>query len=832
MKGLFAVLGLCFLLVPNEHALARPAVDVTLNSGLTSFKFEVANNSGKITEDIVCNVYGDSLVVGIIPYQVNQFDLVATFATTPDISNISVGGVTQQAGVSGNDFNQEVEYVLTSPSSTRKWKVVLIYTGLPVVYVYTQNNNPIVSKDDYLNGQLKIYPNSSDPVLNVPTQIRGRGNSTWVMPKKPYKIKLNAKASLLGMPADKEWVLLANYSDKTLIRTSAAFELSHRFDLAYEPRSKHVELILNGQHLGNYLLSEQIKVAKNRVDIEELDADDEDEEKITGGYLLEVDFRKDADFWFESKKKIPFTIKSPEEITAAQLVYIRTYVQKTEDVLFSSFFADPVHGYAKYIDVNSFINWYWVNEIFKTTDANFLSSVFLYKNRNEKLKIGPVWDFDGSSGNVNRRNLETPGNWWIRDKESVWIERLFQDAAFKELVYARWNELKESQIKTLLLFIDEQATQLQLSQKQNFNRWPILDSLVWPNAVATGSYQGEIEYFKTFLKKRMDWIDFQINQPGLMNFNLISPDSHDRFIIENDTKNPLQFSWEPSVPGVIYKWILENPSGNSSAPLLSIQSAGYGFDQRVRVNRRDIDLTLKSLNVKKGDSLNLKWTVVAQGVSNSIAAVQPFTINLIRKRMLSHFNLITPVDKEVIPIDIGSEASIVPITFSWQPSNAALYYTVSMLDEDSGQVIYQSPSIESGNTFVLSSADQIRLLSGMKDRKTYSLKWKVKAYEKEDSISSEKDFGLRFTNLINNTNESSSGLFEIYPNPGTGQFFVQRTGSNYYYIRVSNLLGALVKEVYLDEDNLVDLSDLNQGIYIVQANQGTNTYKCKLIINR
>jgi hypothetical protein len=247
---------------------------------------------------------------------------------------------------------------------------------------------------------MAIDPNGADAsyAFDGEMKVKGRGHSTWEMPKKPYKLKLASKASLFGFPADKEWILLANYADKTLLRNSVAMELSRRFGLAYTPqpytpRSRPVELFLNGAYQGTYLFIEQIKIAKERVDIEPMMTTGTAGEALTGGYLLEVDTRLDEPFHFVTDRYVSFNMKDPDGSVPEQLEYIRAYVQQAEDVLYSEEFADPESGYASTLAVDTFVDWILVNEIFKNADAQLLGSCWMTKQRGDgKLSMGPVWD--------------------------------------------------------------------------------------------------------------------------------------------------------------------------------------------------------------------------------------------------------------------------------------------------------------------------------------------------------------------------------------------------------------------------------------------------------
>jgi hypothetical protein len=387
----------------------------------------------------------------------------------------------------------------------------VIFTKLPILYIYTSNKKTPITNEEYAEADFKLDPNDiHETSYSGELGIRGRGNSTSRFPKRPFRLKLSKKAGLLGMPEDKDWVLLANYSDKTLIRNSLAFEMSKRFGLPYTPRSRFIELFLNGDYRGNYLLVEQIKVADHRVNIKSLNEDDISENKLTGGYLMEIDIRLDANYYFiTNNKNLPFTIKSPNNIVPEQYEYISNYINHIENIIYSEDFADQEEGYAKYLNVETFINWYLVNEITKNVDAKFHSSVFLYKDRHKKLVMGPAWDFDIALGNISYNENDDPEGWYIRN--AAWFDRLFEDPNFTFKLKNRWNELKHTEIYTLLDYIDLTSKEIEVSQEKNFKKWKILNIYVWPNAVVTGSYDGEIQYLKQWLEKRIKWMDSQIN---------------------------------------------------------------------------------------------------------------------------------------------------------------------------------------------------------------------------------------------------------------------------------------------------------------------------------
>jgi hypothetical protein len=391
--------------------------------------------------------------------------------------------------------------------------------NLPVISITTTDAAPVVSKDDYLTASMTITPpaGSSSASYSGTLQIKGHGNTTWSMPKKPYKLKLNSKAALLGMPSNKDWILLANYDDKSLLRDYVSYELGNRVGFAWSPRSVFAELYLNGQYEGTYELSEQVKVDTNRVDINEMAETDTSGAALTGGYLMEIDNRAGdpEDFEFTTPNKITIGLIDPDFTPEVpeQTSYIQAYVLQAEAALYSKNYQDPVLGWRAYFDEQSLINFYLVNDIMGNHDGgDFYSSDYLYKNINDPhLYMGPVWDFDVSSGNDNYGTIESPTAPWMRIR-APWYARLFSDPGFKADVAARFNALKASEFDTLPAFIDQSAATLSVSQENNFQRWNTIGETVWPNPQAFGTYQGEVDYLKSWVTQRIAYLDATLNQ--------------------------------------------------------------------------------------------------------------------------------------------------------------------------------------------------------------------------------------------------------------------------------------------------------------------------------
>jgi hypothetical protein len=411
--------------------------------------------------------------------------------------------------------------------------------ALPVLNITTDGGAPILSKETYVTGSFALTGEGMTAAEGA-LEIRGRGNSTWSWDKKPYRLKLANSTEMLGMPASKHWVLLANYADKTLMRNDVAFMLSRHLGMEYTVRNQYVDVTLNGAYQGVYQLVEHIRVAKDRVNIPELKVADIDAEKITGGYLMEVDFRmhkdycktafwesfcvngvnmdREATFCVDSTHGMnPFCVDTPETLLeanwSAQRDYINKYITDTETALFADNFADPQLGYAAYIDVDSAVNYFLINELFKNPDGA-VASFYLYKKRNGKLFFGPIWDFDLAFGNAGYDDVDKTYGWHIRP--APWFDRLFQDPAFKAKVKARWNSAKaEGKLDYIFQYAEARATWLDKQQKKNYLLWSVTDFADWimhGSHGGTGSYEAEVTEMIRWQRERYKWIDTELNK--------------------------------------------------------------------------------------------------------------------------------------------------------------------------------------------------------------------------------------------------------------------------------------------------------------------------------
>ncbi len=270
--------------------------------------------------------------------------------------------------------------------------------------------------------------------------------------------------------------------------------------MEWTPDSRFVELVFNGVYQGNYQITQKVEESSNRVDV----GDD--------GFLLEVDQldRLDEDDVYFRTSRHLFNIKDPQlAFNDEQYNFIKNHINQIENTLFSVSFRDPESGYRKYIDVESFADWYIINELTKNNDAIFWSSVYMNMELDGRLKMGPIWDFDIALGNINKNGNENPEGFWVK-RHAKWYQRLFLDEYFVGVVQSRFQHFSENK-ELILSSIINKAGELNPSQMENFQRWPILGQHIWPNYVYFDTYQEEVDYLNNWLNQRWDWMSIEID---------------------------------------------------------------------------------------------------------------------------------------------------------------------------------------------------------------------------------------------------------------------------------------------------------------------------------
>ncbi len=390
-----------------------------------------------------------SLTWEVSPDVTGGYDLEARVAGGPwlDMPHAVTATASYSPHTNRVDHSFRVRSAATANGPAGAWSqpVSIFYVDLvlPVVRIDTTEGAPVADTETYVRGGFRIDPNGSGYDGYSGTMgIRGRGNTTWEYPKKPYRVKLDAASPIMGIAAERDWVLLANYIEESQLRTYAAMELSRATEMAYTPTVRHVEVVFNGRYDGVYLLTQHTEVGSDRVDIARMGPGDTADEAVTGGYLLEIDQRLE---WndepgFRTSRGVPIVVKDPEPMVDQQLSYIRGRISEFETALFGAGFADPLTGFRPYVHMESFIDHYLVQEVTRNEDA-FWSSTYLTKDRGEDgFRFGPVWDFDRSLG--SNHNIETsPQGWWARTR-GPWMPRALEDPTFVGQMVQRWDELK------------------------------------------------------------------------------------------------------------------------------------------------------------------------------------------------------------------------------------------------------------------------------------------------------------------------------------------------------------------------------------------------------
>lgn len=478
--------------------------EVSARPAMSAFGFEVADNPGSLLDNrLVWNSSDepqfdavssyDATVSGgevslTIPY-LYDFTLIPTF-TVGEGCTVTAGGVTVVSGETEVDFSEPVTFTVTSAAGeSRDYVVSVTNTGLPVVVLEQSGSGDFseVKKGNFLTGYniynkfvdfmirgkdtdwvsddaMTVY--NADGSVNLATTACGarlRGNTSQAYPKKPFAIKTASKVPVLGMPAHKRWVLLANWLDHSMIRNTVAFDVAHAVEDAWRQsggtigdgipwnvHGQNVELVFvesdgTGHHVGNYFLCEQIKIDGNRLDIQDPYEDVTAPTFETCGYLFEVDNNLDEDYQFETSNGVPFMLKDalPDDSIFSA---VRTKVQRIEDNIDNGDFAAAYND----LDINSVIDQWLIWELTMNREYGDPRSVYMFMDGDGKLCAGPVWDFDRGTFQ-NTANASEQGNtdrvkpydewicWRTGENDSyIWYKQLIADATFQATVKERW----------------------------------------------------------------------------------------------------------------------------------------------------------------------------------------------------------------------------------------------------------------------------------------------------------------------------------------------------------------------------------------------------------
>ena len=476
----------------------------------------------------------------------------------------------------GEDEVDAAGFVL-KPEYDENWITVRAYDGeelkaedkvwfskLPVLYINTDDRQPITSKEEYKTGGMFIQNNTetSAPMYDGAVKIKGRGNSTWNWDKKPYRIKLDKKTDLFGMGKNKNWVLLSNYLDESFMRNDTAFRISDELGLT-TMHSVWTDLVLNGEYVGNYQLCEQIRVDENRVDIFDWEGEAEDlasavnkaekkkgnildkdaledqlksdlswvtsgsfvfdgvtytvadyydaEDDLSGGYLFELSFEYDEVTKFMTKDQLYIMLKSPEYLNtnAEMLQYAKTYWQDFENAYRADDgYADTAQGkkhYTELCDLDSMVGYWLVMEIMGNDDA-YRKSRFAYKDQGELLKFGPVWDFDWGCGSIMTGTNATGWKVSASPHKQAFFKEFTDDPVFLAKATEKYWQIRPF-LQTLVEsggILDTNKEYLSESGLSDHVRWNRKDT--WMSA---RGFEKDFTVFKSYMTNRIKWLDQQ-----------------------------------------------------------------------------------------------------------------------------------------------------------------------------------------------------------------------------------------------------------------------------------------------------------------------------------
>ncbi len=543
--------------ISDPSKLVQAIIHVDYDDGFVAYlngleigrSFNMGNPGDFITFDGLANIEHEAVMYsGGIPEGHTIPSSILDSILTPG-ENVLAAQV-HNVGSSSSDMtsNLYLSFCITDTATyygpTPSWfstPICFTESNLPIVVIDTYGQE--ILNDPRIDAHMGIIDNEND-INNINDPFNGydghinieiRGSSSQTFPKKQYALETqdpdgeNLNVSILGMPEENDWILYAPYSDKSLIRNYLAYNLA--LDMGrYASRTRFCEVVINDDYKGLYIFMEKIKRDDNRVDIARLDQDETTGDDLTGGYILKIDKwdgENNAGWW--SDASLPeyegvwyqYHYPKPDDIVDEQRNYIMNFIDAFEIVMARPNYTGMTTGYYSYVNLESFIDVSLMSEISKNVDAYRLSA-FMYKDKDSedgRLTMGPIWDYNLAFGNADYyAGWETVG--WQMDvdltgdsyKIPFWWYRIWADDIFKNAFYQRWLELRQSVFLEdhIMNKIDSATTLIAEAQARNFQRWPILDRYIWPNAYVGGSYINEIEYLKDWITERLAWIDQQV----------------------------------------------------------------------------------------------------------------------------------------------------------------------------------------------------------------------------------------------------------------------------------------------------------------------------------
>lgn len=485
---------LVFTVEAEDGSKQQYTVEIALKDTgvLSAFRFLKKNNAF-LTADVSSSI-GEESIIPLVTF--SQSELIPTFAT--NAVKVLVDEVEQKSGMTKNDFSSPVVYqFIMRNGETFQYtvKAEFLLSAIPELTITTTDPSiaEIPSKDYYLEGTLAVNGRGGYEDYTGKTEVKGRGNSTWGYPKKPYRLKLNKKAEICGLGKAKNYVLLANHLDPTLMLNSVAFKIGRLLELPFTNHAIPVDVVLNGIYKGSYLLTEQIEVKENRVDLDE-----------NNSVMWELDSYWDDEPKFKSTAfNLPVMVKDPD-LTTEQFEYWK----KDFNAFTTQFAKEPLEGnsYVDMIDIESVAKFLITFNLVHNMEINHPKSVFLHKEGNGKYVMGPIWDFDwaydyeGTSNHFGRYNTPLFSS-SMNGVGTAFFQRFLQDSRVKAIYKRTWQDFKNNKLDALLQYVDDYAVMLKPSVERN--------SELWEN---TRSFDTKVKELKTWLRNRADYIDSEVSK--------------------------------------------------------------------------------------------------------------------------------------------------------------------------------------------------------------------------------------------------------------------------------------------------------------------------------
>lgn len=390
---------------------------------------------------------------------------------------------------------------------------------LPVLYIETENHKPIVSKEEYLNATYYLDGMGKDGVESLGSaeepltmQIRGRGHSSWNSPKKPYKLKLSTKVSMLGMSKNKHWALL-----KPSENTVAGLHLGKLMGMAWTPDFRPIEVVLNGDYIGLYFLTETIRIDKNRVDIYEQKDSETNPDIIKGGWLVEVDnYRDNCQISIPENSRWNLTLRyhSPENLSREQLQWLTNEFKSINAAIYSS--DKTSTEWENYIDVESIARYFIVQELMDNPDG-FHGSFYLHKDLKPDTKwvAGPIWDLVCCFREKSDYTFRMKAHY---NFVPHWIGEIIQYDSFCRAVAEVWQEVYPARLSEIYDYIDTTVLALDEAWSNDCKRW---------NDDAKQTADIRAERIKSALKSNIEWFNTHLPISRFASSNTITSTESD-----------------------------------------------------------------------------------------------------------------------------------------------------------------------------------------------------------------------------------------------------------------------------------------------------------------